>query len=220
MCNNWPNFPIDMHIYGTPTGGLIENTVIICGGLYSSNGDKCYSLTSEKRIFVTHLSVERSFAASIVLNDNTLWVTSSTSSEYIKMSGTKPVPDLPMYFSNHAIVAINSSCSRIIGGHYGGICYTFFYNHNEGEWINGHTLMKARRNHAAGIVKDEVTNEQFVAVTGGSDYFEDSFDSTEILQDGEWVQGKINYTYHKTIVWKLSGPKILSQHELVLYYKL
>ena len=82
----------------------------------------------------------------------------------------------------------------IICGHYGGICYPFFYHHNEDEWVNGPTLMKARREHAAGIVDDEVTNEQFVAVTGGSDYFDDSFDSTEILQDGEWVQGKISNT--------------------------
>ena len=47
--------------------------------------------------------------------------------------------------------------------------------------------MQARRNPAAGIVTDEVTNENVVAVTGGS-----YLDSTEILQDGNWVQGNIN----------------------------
>ena len=96
MCYNWPNFPIG--VYGA-TGGLIGDTVIICGG----NGgplmmvDECYSLTSEKATLVTHMSVVRYAAASIVLNDNTLWVTGGrivwdplASTEYVKMTGTMP----------------------------------------------------------------------------------------------------------------------------------
>ena len=50
--------------------------------------------------------------------------------------------------------------------------------------------MQARYSHAAGIVTDEVTDEHFVAVTGGFGYLR-FLDSTEILQDGEWDQGKI-----------------------------
>ena len=216
MCNNWPDFPIN----AGSTGGLIGNTVIICGALFSSNSDDCYTLTSEKMTFVTNVSVHTNLAGSIVLNDNTLWVTSSSSSESITFSGTKPGPDSPMYFSQHAIVAINNSCSMIICGHYGGICYPFYYNHNEDEWINGPTLMKERSNHAAGIVKDEVTNEQFVAVTGGYANFDDTFDSTEILQDGEWVQGKINDMYCMLSFGNfVVHTKILSQHKLVLYCK-
>ena len=84
----------------------------------------------------------------------------------------------------------------VIGGFKNGLhenyvnsALTFFYDHNEGEWINGPSLMQARQRHAAGIVTDEVTGEDFVAVTGG---LMDFLDSTEILQDGEWVQGKIS----------------------------
>ena len=64
---------------------------------------------------------------------------------------------------------------------------------------------KVRHGHAAGIVTDEVTDEDLVAVTGG--YFFDVegpiLDSTEILQDGEWVQGKISNTicYLLESVW-------------------
>ena len=81
----------------------------------------------------------------------------------------------------------------VIGGlsSNGNPASTFFYDRNEGEWINGPSLMQGRGLHAAGIVTDEVTGEHFVAVTGGigsGSYL----DSTEILQDGEWVQGKIN----------------------------
>ena len=73
MCNNWPDFPNSV-----ATGGVIGDTVIICGGSdgeYGSAVDECYTLTSEKRTFVTHMYFARWYAASIVLNDNTLWVT-------------------------------------------------------------------------------------------------------------------------------------------------
>ena len=194
MCNNWPDFPIG--VYGA-TGGLIGDTVIICGGYAGGYVDECYSLTSEKATLVTHMSVGRYYAASIVINDNTLWVTGGygsgrlASTEYVNLTGSMLGPDMPMALSSHAMVAINSTCSMVIGGRDENYYYsalTFFYDHNEGEWINGPSLMQARVFHAAGIVTDEVTNEQFVAVTGsgGSAGYSES---TEILQDGEWVQG-------------------------------
>ena len=196
MCNNWPDFPIGVE---AATGGLIGDTVIICGGKDSgSSVDECYSLTSEKATLVTHMSVGRRFAASIVFNDNTLWVTGGynydgilATTEYVTVTGTMLGPDLPMALESHAMVAINSTCSMVIGGtSYGYSASTFYYDRNEGEWITGPSLMQARGWHAAGIVTDEVTGEHFVAVTGGIG----SLDSTDILQDGEWVQGKINDT--------------------------
>jgi hypothetical protein len=212
-CNNWPDFPI-----GTKgaTGGLIGDTVIICGG-YPNFVDECYSMTSEKATLVTHMSVGRDGAASIVINDNTLWVTGGygygasiyASTEYVTVTGTMLGPDLPMALRGHAMVAINITCSMVIGGQSNGYysASTFYYDRNEEEWINGPSLMQARERHARGIVTDEVTDENFVAVTGGN-YF-GTLDSTEILQDGEWVQGKINITichllqffwFHKTIL--------------------
>ena len=196
MCNNWPDFPIG--VYGA-TGGLIGDTVIICGGYAGGYVDECYSLTSEKATLVTHMSVGRRYAASIVINDNTLWVTGGygggylASTEYVTVTGTMLGPDLPMALWSHAMVAINSTCSMAIGGFYDGYsASTFYYDRNEGEWINGPSLMQARDGHAAGIVTDEVTGEDFVAVTGG--YGSGHLDSTEILQDEEWVQGKISNT--------------------------
>ena len=78
------------------------------------------------------------------------------------------------------------------------------------QWITGPNLMQARNSHAAGIVTDEVTDENFVAVTGGYDYGADlaTLDSTEILQDGNWVQGNIN---DATICY-LFGKLMVSRH--------
>ena len=195
MCNNWPNSPIGVW---EAIGGLIADTAIICGGSYI---DECYSLTSEKAKLVTHMSVGRYDAASIVHNDNSLWVTGGynsgayhASTEYVTMTGTMPGPDLPMALDGHAMVAISRVCSMVIGGYTNDLsAYTFFYDHNEGEWINGPSLMQAKYLHAAGIITDEVTDENFVAVTGGFGDF-GFLESTEILQDGEWVEGKIIYT--------------------------
>ena len=174
--------------------------------------DECYSLTSEKATLVTQMSTKRWKAASIVINDDTLWVTGGknglgtggylASTEYVRMTGSMLGPDLPMALGYHKMVAINSTCSMVIGGQnsysyhdasyaYDFFASTFFYDHNEGEWITGPSLMEARRFHAAGIVTDDVTDEHFVAVTGGINGWTGELDSTEILQDGEWVQGKI-----------------------------
>ena len=212
MSNNWPDFPISVY---EATGGLIGDSVIICGGWIFIPGwgngynpvNECYSMTSEKATIVTHMSAGRFGAASIVFNDNTLWVTGGNngnavylaSTEYVKMTGTMIGPDLPMALYRHAMVAINGTFSMVIGGRYsnGYSAATFFYDRIEEEWINGPSLMQERYFHAAGIVTDEVTDEHFVAVTGGHDwYVGNTFDSTEILQDGEWVQGKISMQYH------------------------
>lgn len=211
-CHNWPDFPIS--VIGA-TGGLIGDTVIICGGWDDYFGydfeyvDECYSMTSEKATLVTRMSVGRYFAASIVLNDNTLWVTGGSgggaSTDYVKMTGTMPGPDLPMALEYHAMVAINNTCSMVIGGYTNGYvtsASTFYYDHNEGEWTTGPSLMQARgEGHAAGIVTDEVTDENFVAVTGG--WRSGPLDSTEILQDGYWIQGNINdATMYMLSFWK------------------
>ena len=124
MCKNWPDYPIEAH---GATGGLVGDTVIICGGIDSDWNyvDECYSLTTEKVMLVTHMSVPRRGAVSIVINDNALWVTGGyyyevlATSEYVTMSKTMPGPDLPIALESHTMVAINKTCSMIIGGGHG-----------------------------------------------------------------------------------------------------
>ena len=194
-CENWPKFPVSV---SGATGGFIGTDILICGGYDARYFDECYSLNSKKATFVTYMSNKREDAASIVLNDNTLWVTGGhdwlgyshtfASTEYITMSGTTSGPDLPMPLEQHAILAINSSCSMVIGGMNGDtfdVTSTFYYDHNNDVWTNGPNLNQARYDHAAGIVIDEFTDENYVAVTGGYEK-----DSTELLKNNEWIQGK------------------------------
>ena len=217
MCENWQNFPLS--IVGA-TGGIIGNTIMICGG---GNSDECYSLTSQEATLVTHMSVERRYASSIVLDETTLWVTGGngyagflSSTENVTMAGTTPGPDMPMALLNHAMAAINRTMSMVIGGGDGeyftySYASTFYFHHSEGEWTNGPSLIQARKFHAAGIVTDEVTKENFVVVTGGLDY-SDYLDSTEILRDGKWDQGKINDCFLLDIFDFVDPGSLISPH--------
>ena len=68
---------------------------------------------------------------------------------------------------------------------------TFYYNHdtekNDTEnWNVGPSLIRARYDHAVGIVIDEATKEEIVIVTGGTSLL----GSTEILLDGSWSEGE------------------------------
>ena len=67
---------------------------------------------------------------------------------------------------------------------------THYFDHQGHNWIQGPDLMQARLAHAAGIVLDETTIEKIVIVTGG-DYNGIYLDSTEMLINNQWNQGKI-----------------------------
>ena len=211
QCFNWVDYPLELY---AATGGLLGNTPLICGGKLpgiqlhglTQPVDECYSLNGDKSTFVTKMLVKRSSAASIVINETILWVTGGSggyyngflaSSEYIRLSGSSPGPDLPMTLYSHAMIAINTTHSMVIGGrnsNWDSIDLTFYFDHGNQQWINGPRLLQARYDHAVGIVNDEVTMTNLVIVTGGSQYSNGfspyNIDSTEIMVDSQWSLGK------------------------------
>jgi hypothetical protein len=150
------------------------------------------------------MSAKRAFAASLVIDKTKLWVTGGgnydtfklASSEYITQEGSEPGPNLPIPISFHALVAIDNTLSLIIGGDTtGGITpTTHYFDHQAHNWIQGPDLMQSRSGHAAGIVTDEVTTEKLVIVTGG-EHNGILLDSTEMLINSQWNQGKIAHYY-------------------------
>ena len=192
QCFNWVDYPLELY---AATGGLLGNIPLICGGIsFDQSMDECYSLNGEASTFVTKMSVKRVHAASIVLNETILWITGGygplASSEYIRLSGSSPGPDLPMALTGHAMIAINTTHSMVIGGlsNLKIDDLTFYFNHSNQQWIDGPRLMQVRSRHAVGIVNDQVTMTNLVIVTGG--YRGGSLDSTEILVDSQWLPGK------------------------------
>ena len=202
-CEDWAEFPKDVD---AATGGVIKDVVIICGGGdLSTTFNECYSLNGSAATPITHMSAKRQYAASLVIDKTKLWITGGlnfdtgrlASSEYITLEGSEPGPDLPILISSHALVAIDNILSILIGGRTTGYVETqttHYFDHQGHNWIQGPDLMQARWLHAAGIVTDEVTTEKIVIVTGG-DHNGIKLDSTEILFNNQWNQGKIAHYY-------------------------
>ena len=204
-CSNWAEIPKGLV---DATSGLIEDTVLICGGydlIEKSSSDECYSLSGEEATVVTHMSVKRRGAASLVLNDKILWITGGnykdeilhvlSSSEFVKIGESLPGPSLQIPLTYHAMVAFNNSCSMFIGGFTDIIATdqayrsTFFYNHKSNSWSEGPSLWEERIQHAAGVVTDEFTNEKLIVTTGGM-IGTLLLDSIEVLFENQWHIGK------------------------------
>ena len=88
------------------------------------------------------------------------------------------------------VVSLNVKTSLLLKGGFtwpDDLYLTFYYEHYTNQWMKGPELNVPRYSHAAGLLTDTVTQEVFVAVTGG--YFDEALVSTEILMDGIWVHG-------------------------------
>ena len=194
-CNDWAEFPKDVF---AAAGGVIRDVVVICGGGDASTEfNECYSLNGQAATVITHMSAKRQYAASLVIDKTKLWITGGVylaSSEYITLEGIEPGPELPTMLDSHALVAIDNTLSMLIGGSITenvATKTTHYFDHQSHNWIQGPDLMQARWQHAAGIVTDQVTNEKLVIVTGGFNNPGITLDSTEMLINNQWNQGKI-----------------------------
>ena len=163
------------------------------------------------------MSTTRAFAASLITDENILWVTGGldydypsmylSSTEYILKTGESVKgPELPLTLGGHTLISINSTFSMFIGGETFNsegttLDLTYYFDHYNQVWFDGPRLNHARYFHGSGIVTDLITREKLVVVSGGA-YYDDEIltqvlDSTEILIDGKWVLGN---TRHKYIV--------------------
>ena len=71
QCPDWVEYPIDVYY---ATGGLVGKEAVICGGGFPTT-DECYKITANKAVMVGKMNTERYYAASVVINSTTLWVT-------------------------------------------------------------------------------------------------------------------------------------------------
>ena len=69
------------------------------------------------------------------------------------------------------------------------------YNHDTETFTSGPDLLEGRRGHGSAINVDKVTKSKIVVVTGGIN--SGSLDSTEMLINGQWQTGTIQYRKQK-----------------------
>ena len=163
------------------------------------------------------MSKKRGFAASLITNENNLWVTGGSeygeifsSTEYILENGESiEGPKLPIGLAAHSVIGINSTFSMVVGGNpplssdHGlntvSTDLTYYFDNYNQVWFDGPKLIFPRSNHGSGIVTDLITRERLVIVTGGQSYDDDfimtEYSSTEILIDGAWVLGNKRQEY-------------------------
>ena len=202
-CENFANFDNDISY---ATGSLVNMKGIICGGFIKGVGfsKDCLGLTKTSTHIVAEMKIKRSNAASVTAHPHRLWVLGGVvdewsygfdslySTEYIKFGEeSKMGPDLPFPLYQHAIFAINAKIFMMVGGDTINEFYlstTFKFSDNK--WTIGPYLKQGRSGHAARIIKDRVTKENFMVVTGG--FNGTILDSVEILytETNQWVEGK------------------------------
>ena len=167
------------------------------GNLLAS--DECYGLDARKTTNFTKMSTRRAFAASVVLNETTIWISGGrydtdsylSSSEFIQKEGTVPGPNLPNPMDAHVMIKISNEIVLIIGGRSSNILFSdkSFECDHEGECRHGPSLKTARHSHSVGIVIDEVTQEKLVIAAGGYGSNCALLQSTEILVNDGWIAG-------------------------------
>ena len=193
-------------------GGFVQTQPLICGGEYHPEERyfrKCFILGRQQQeqpvVNEKIMTLEqRSDAASIVINQNILWIIGGRdkykihpSTEFLTISSSSSSPPfestdgpmLPFTIHSHGVVQYDSSSVYIIGGYQDG-------KWSDRTWIldpdnnfqirEGPTLNVARCNHSCG--KMRISGKNFIVVAGG--FFEDS---VEILDpsntDGGWRLG-------------------------------
>ena len=76
---------------------------------------------------------------------------------------------------------------------------TWYFNHETQVFTSGPNMNIGRDKHGAGHIQDSVTKEDIVLVVGGEDDDWNNLDSTEILKNGNWEEGK--HSLSKSGTW-------------------
>jgi hypothetical protein len=198
------DYPLDQ-VHGATGGLLTNNNALICGGREGWKNyilDDCFSIginINPHGIKKTKsLTPYRSYAASVVWNSTTLWMTGgwvgiwTKSTEFVQLTGTTPGPDLPLEVYDHCLVSLNDTTVLLIGGvlQSGTTSKaTFYYDTDHKTWTDGPSLILGRNGHSCALFKSHTVHghTDTVIVTGGN-----NLASTELLNldSNNWQSGK------------------------------
>ena len=207
-CQDLGNYPL--YTYGA-VGSNIGSFAVICGGLeydglvhLGSSLNQCHKLVAGEWQQFTNMTSRRELAAGMAIG-NSLMIFGGydnggsgflKSTEIINENGqVSQGPNMPLAIMTHTIATVNASTLIISGGHTSASSQNFwspltwYFNHVTQKFQEGPSLMERRSFHASATVVDHNTNENIVVVAGGMQG-DRLLDSTELLVNGEWTQGK------------------------------
>ena len=214
-CSDLSDFPDD--IIGA-VGANLDGTPVVCGG-YSSGqsgpSEKCYKFTNGVwEEFATMKEKRYAIDAAGVVYNKKLHVFGGISSgssgsvalltsETINIDGVVSYgPGMPTGVWKHAMTTLDDAVSIFSGGWY-PIAYTYssrtwYYNHDTEAFTSGPDLLVGRSNHGSATSVDKVTKVKIAVVTGG--YKNGNLDSTELLINGQWETGIIQYRIQNVFI--------------------
>jgi hypothetical protein len=195
------DYPFD-EVEGASGGLLTNNNALICGGWGSEILDDCFAINENGITNGSRLTQPRSWAASVVWNSTTLWLTGgdldtggrTKSTEFVQLTGSTPGPDLPLEVAYHCLVSLNDTTLLLIGGELSDGTYskaTYYYNTDHKTWTDGPSLTIGRSIHSCALFKSpQHGHTDTVIVTGG--YNGGLLASTEFLnlESNSWQSGK------------------------------
>ena len=188
-----PDFPKKL---SAASAAFTVNGTVVCGGqngseVWQTIGDaemprdgryECYTITKYGTCKILEMKHSRSHFDLIVINNNWLWAFGEYGDvEVIGPIGHNPTPKPNNY--NHAypitglqdytFLSFNSTITILIGGEiYLGnqssmSAKVYYYDHLSHQWKKSPSLTRGRHQHASGLVRDQVTKETFIIVSGG-----------------------------------------------------
>ena len=203
-CSNLADFPLDPY---SAVGANLDGTPVVCGGgVGSSNySEKCFRLKNSVWEEFVSMKDQRGKAAAVVHNDK-LHVFGGYNGSYLQTSETINLdgevsygPNLPTAVNAHAMTKINDTVSLLTGGWTNtNSAQTWYYNHDTESFTSGPDLLDGRRYHGSAMNVDKVTKAKIVVVAGGCCEWNTNYlDTTEILVNGQWQAGTIQYRKQK-----------------------
>jgi len=199
------------------TGGVIHGIPFIIGGINRDSGKRskeCWKLTSEGWQTFAQLKTARSSAASVVLQDNQIWVTGgnddskskSKSTEIINMKTgeCKDGPDLPTKLIAHSMAKLDENRTLIIGGKNDEIKKsTLIFNQHSSLFTDGPEMNDARMGFGWGIFSSSLHNDRKCLLVAGG---KPSTSSVEIL---DFTQPNATWKKISNLPFKMYGLSIV-----------
>ena len=179
-------------------GGLINETPIVCGGRnLPEYYDSCITFGQTKTSI--KMNEPRSSAASVVLNETTLWIMGGLAGRSRRLKSTELItldpatsvngPALPKALAGSCAVKYNDTHIYLTGSANQVWIYNTILNPGSSSWTEGPRMKNKRSSHGCTVLHHG--QKSWIVVAGGYNFYGDFLKSMEILDPNEnkWVRG-------------------------------
>jgi len=205
------------------TGGVVDNSIILCGGLNDGPLSTCHIFDNESKSWKTTNMVSRRYNTASAPLNGALWVSGgydgngeeSSTSEFIYPNGTViPGPSLPSKMSYHSVVTLKEEESYMVINDDG---YVYMYNASSEIFSKNASTGNIYNRAACASFKSAAHGNRPVVVCVGREKEAKIFDYTKA---SEWEQIPDLPSLgvrHATAITSVDGRGIYVQYDEKFY---